>query len=108
MVWSVSEGSTTPLQWDRGQGAKGEKMQQASSWRKGATWHILIPQFGGAANKSSPMQASIAAKARTEWRQMEMSCKVICLCQRLIIRGHLGRDHQSVLVELPSAGLHFS
>lgn len=54
------------------------------------------------------MQASITGKARTEWRQMETSCEVVCLCQRLIIYGQLSRGHQSILVENASAGLHFN
>lgn len=105
VVWSVSEGSGTPLQRERGQGAKGEKMQQAVSRGMGA---CLGTSMCRAANRVSTVQASMTAKARTEWRQMEMSCKVICLCQRLIIRGWLGRGHQSMLVEFPSAGLHFN
>lgn len=84
VVWSVSEGSGTPLQQDRGQGAKGEKMQQVVSWGVGAR---LGTSIWRAANRVSTVQASMTVKARTEWRQIEMSYKVICLCQRLIIHG---------------------
>lgn len=100
LVWGgvVSQRAQTPLCCGTG---SWEKDAAASSWQRGV------------AGTSSPRSleswnAGRAAGTGAAPRQMEMSCKVICLCQRWITHAWLGRGHRAIPAEFPPAGLRFT